>query len=129
MNKILIVGRLTKDPESNFTQNSNKLVKFTLACDKRKKDAGADFFIVNAWNNTADIIEKYCKKGSRVFISGRMESREYKIPNGESKKVWEIQAEDVELLGNDRTQEGNDLTKDFTEANDLESDFGEDVPF
>lgn len=122
MNKILMVGRLTKAPDT-FTQNNNKLVKFTLACDRRKKDAPADFFIVNAWNNTGEIVERYCKKGSQIFVSGRMESREYTNSKGDTKKVWEIQAEDVELLGGDKLQDS-----DFIDTTDIDSDFG-DMPF
>ncbi len=80
MNKITLIGRLTKDPELKSTQSGKKLATFTLAVPKSyKKDAErtADFIPCIAWEGLAETIDKYVKKGHRVAIEGRLETSKY----------------------------------------------------
>lgn len=76
MNKVDLTGRLTKDPQSRWTNGQESqeqicIVRFTLAVNRRKKDAGADFISCVAFGKSAESLEKYCKKGTKLEISGR----------------------------------------------------------
>ena len=79
MNKVDLTGRLTKDPQSRWTNGQESqeqicIVRFTLAVNRRKKDAGADFISCVAFGKSAESLEKYCKKGTKLEISGRIQT-------------------------------------------------------
>lgn len=79
MNKVDLTGRLTKDPQSRWTNGQESkeqicIVRFTLAVNRRKKDAGADFISCVAFGKNAESLEKYCKKGTKLEISGRIQT-------------------------------------------------------
>lgn len=98
MNKVLLIGRLTRDPEVKETVAGIKYARFTIAVNKPTKDSEADFIPVVAWRNTADFMEKYIKKGALVSVEGRFTSSSYS--NSDNVKVtrYEIAAERVEGL-------------------------------
>lgn len=102
MNKIILVGRLTKDPEIQATTNGTSLLRFNVACKSKLKDEdgrqNVDFFVCVAWREKAELIHKYCKKGSMLQISGSMGSRSYEKQDGTKQTIWEINVEDVEFL-------------------------------
>lgn len=104
MNKITIIGNLTKDPETT-TADGKDYTKFGVAVQRKfKKDDGThdvDFFNCTAWGKIGtDVIAKYCKKGNKIAVNGRIESNKV-----EDKIYWEVIVEDVELLGNKNTNE------------------------
>lgn len=110
MNKIALIGRLTRDPEVRETTSGIKYARFTIAVNKPTKDSGADFIPVVAWRNTADFMEKYIKKGALVSVEGRFTSSSYANSENVNVTRYEISAERVEGLepkGNrdDKTQE------------------------
>jgi single-strand DNA-binding protein len=86
MNDCKFTGRLTADPEVRTTQNGHRVVPFTLAVDRMKKGAGeqtqADFLRFEAWDNHADTIAKYCRKGAKLLISGAARAESYTDQNG-----------------------------------------------
>ena len=86
MNDCKFTGRLTADPEVRTTQNGHRVVPFTLAVDRMKKGAGeqtqADFLRFEAWDNHADTIAKYCRKGTKLLISGAARAESYTDQNG-----------------------------------------------
>ena len=105
MNKIDLIGRLTKDPEITYTQgNATAVCKFTLAVDRKfKNKAGekeADFIRVVAWQKAAEIIGQYMKKGSLIAISGRIQTGSYEDKDSK-KKVFttDVVVEDFQFLG------------------------------
>lgn len=102
MNKIILVGRLTKDPEMQTTSNGTSLLRFNVACKSKFRDEDGeqkvDFFMCVAWREKAELIHKYCKKGSMLQISGSMSSRSYEKQDGTKQTVWEINVEDIEFL-------------------------------
>lgn len=107
MNKVVLVGRLTKDPEIKNTSGQIPFCNFTIAVDRRFKDNSgqrqADFINCVAWRTTASFIGKYFQKGSRIGIVGSLQSRSYDDANGQKRYVTEVvvdEAEFVESAGN-----------------------------
>ena len=117
MNKIILVGRLTKDPEIQATNNGTSLLRFNVACKSKLRDEDGeqkvDFFVCVAWREKAELIHKYCKKGSMLQISGSMGSRSYEKQDGTRQTIWEINVEDVEFLSsiNEESAENKEKTK------------------
>ena len=117
MNKIILVGRLTKDPEIQTTTNGTSLLRFNVACKSKLRDEdgkqNVDFFVCVAWREKAELIHKYCKKGSMLQISGSMGSRSYEKQDGTKQTIWEINVEDVEFLSstNEESAENKQETK------------------
>lgn len=93
MNKITLIGRLTKDAELRATQTGNSVATFTLAVSKPyKKDAelNADFIPCVAWQGTAETISKYVKKGHRIAVIGRLATSEYEKDDEKRKKFFVV---------------------------------------
>lgn len=97
MNKVILMGRLTKDTETRFTQTNNKQVtNFTLAVNRRfSKEKEADFINIVTWNKTAEFASKYFKKGQQVAVVGTLQTRNYDDKDGKKVYVTEVLAEEV----------------------------------
>jgi single-strand DNA-binding protein len=106
MNKIIIIGRLTKTPEFKTTSTGKNLCNFTVAVDKRIKPTDgsrtADFFNVTAWGAAADFVHSYLDKGRLVAVEGRMSSRDYTDKDGNPRTAWEVTADSVQGLDRPR---------------------------
>lgn len=93
MNKVIMLGRLTKDPEIRYAQSTgNPIARFSLAVDRRFKREGepsADFFECIAFGKTAEFVEKYLRKGTKIALSGQMQNNNY--TNKEGQKVYGMQ--------------------------------------
>ncbi|NFN09371.1 single-stranded DNA-binding protein [Clostridium botulinum] len=102
MNKVVLIGRLTKDPELRFTPGKGSPVTtFTLAVDKlRKKDGEnqADFIPIVVWGKQAESTANYMTKGSQMAISGRIQTRNYEAKDGTKRYVTEVVATEVQFL-------------------------------
>ena len=101
MNKVEIIGRLTKEPEVKLTQNETAFCNFTVAVDRKYKDANgqrqADFINCVAWRQTAQFIQKYFHKGNRIGICGSIQTRSYE-KDGQKIFVTEVLAEEAEFV-------------------------------
>ena len=102
MNKVILMGNLTRDPEMRYSQGENSLAiaRFSLAINRRFSRQGetdVDFFNCTAFGKTAEFVEKYFRQGSRMLLSGRVQNDNYTNKNGE--KVYSVQiiAEDIEF--------------------------------
>ena len=99
MNKVILMGRLTRDPEVRYTTNNNTLVcSFSLAVNRRFRQEGqpdADFINIVAWNKTAEFCGKYFTKGQQVGICGHIQTRNYDDKDGKKVYVTEVVAEEV----------------------------------
>ena len=139
MNKVVLIGRLTKDPELKFTPgNGNAVANFTVAVDRRlpNKDGvrEADFVPIVVWGKMAESTANYMSKGKLIGISGRIQTRTYDAKDGTRRYVTEVAAEEVQFLewGGDKnngtihTQDG-----DIKEVKDGDVPFSEDndIPF
>lgn len=117
MNKVVLIGRLTKDPELRFTPGSGAAVTtLTLAVDKYNTKTGqreADFVPVVVWGKQAESTANYMSKGSQMAISGRIQTRSYEAKDGTKRYVTEVVATEVQFLskgnasGNAGTNFGN----------------------
>ncbi len=106
INRVVLVGRLTRDPESRTTTNGKAICDFSIAVDKKFKPSDgptADFFRVSCWEKTAEFVSTYLTKGRLVAIDGRLQSRKYTANDGTNREVVEVVAESVQGL--DRPQE------------------------
>ena len=125
MNKVILMGRLTKDPEVRYTQTSNTLVAtFSLAVNRRFVKQGeerqADFVNIVAWNKQGEFCSKYFKKGQQVGVIGRLQTRTWDDQNGTKHYVTEVVAEEAYFA--DSKREGE------TTSNSFENTFGNTAP-
>ena len=98
MNRLTIIGRLTRDPEIRMTQDGQTTIaRFGIAVDRRGKDQKADFFNVTAFNKTAQFAEKYLKKGTKIAIGGHLQMDEYTNKGGQKVTNVIIIADEVEF--------------------------------
>ena len=104
VNKVLLVGRLGRDPELNFTSSGQAVADFSVATDESYKDRNGErikrveWHKVVVWGKQAEIAQQYLKKGSLVFIEGKTQSREWE-KDGEKRTSFEIVASSVRMLG------------------------------
>lgn len=130
MNKVFLIGNLTKDPELSTTNNGVKFCKFTLAVSRSYSKDGkreTDFLPVVVWRAQADNCARYLKKGSKAAICGSIQTRSYDANDGTRRYVTEIAADEVQFLStkNDGEIEGGSSDVDFDELRPID----EDLPF
>ena len=100
LNHIVIMGRLTRDPELRYTQAQVPVASFTVAVDRDfgGRDGGekqTDFIDCSAWRQTGEFVSKYFRKGSMIVVSGRLQSRKWQDRDGNNRTNWEISADNV----------------------------------
>lgn len=98
MNKVLTIGRLTRDPETQSTNSGIKYTRFTIAVDRQFSDDQTDFIPVVAWRNQAEFVEKYIRKGALISVEGRFTSSTYQNADGNNITRYEVTADRVESL-------------------------------
>ena len=107
VNRVVLIGRMVRDPELRTTTTGKNVVSFSIAVNKRIKprdgEPDADFFRVTAWNQTADYVNSYLTKGRLVAVDGRLESRKWTDQSGASRESIEVVADNV--TGLDRPKE------------------------
>ena len=117
MNKVILIGRLTKDPELRYTPgNGTAVTTLTLAIDNYNSKTGeksADFIPVVVWRKQAENVCKYCTQGSLVGVTGRIQTRSYDGQDGQKRYVTEVVADNVTFLGSKNNNTGS---ASFTEA-------------
>lgn len=113
MNKVILVGRLTRDPEVRYTQSGIAVCTFALAVDRRyaKKDADdgrptADFIPIVAWRKLAEICGTNLSKGRRIGVEGSMQVRSYEGQDGSKRWITEVIADEVEFLSSKKEAQG-----------------------
>jgi single-strand DNA-binding protein len=160
LNKVILIGNLGQDPEVRSTANGGRVANFSIATSRQWNGPGGDkqekteWHRIVAWNNAkgggsglADVVEKYCHKGERVYVEGRIEYRTWQDKEGQNRYTTEIIANDIILLSNRQgageggftparaataaaagpaKKEGKEGFEDFPEALDNEDD---DLPF
>lgn len=100
VNRVILVGRLTKDPELRRTQSGKSVASFTVAVNRRYgQQDQADFINCVAWEKTADFLSQYAKKGAMVSVEGRISTRNYDdVSTGKKVYVTEVVSDNVQLL-------------------------------
>jgi single-strand DNA-binding protein len=106
INSVVLIGRLTRDPELRTTTTGKNVCDFTIAVQKQRKPADgspdADFFRVNCWDKTAEFVSNYLHKGRLVAVEGRLQSRKYVASDGTNREVVEVVANSVQGLDRPR---------------------------
>ena len=102
MNKVILIGRLTKDPDVRYTQGQNPvcIARYTLAVDrryKRENEPAADFISCVSFGKGGEFVEKYLKKGTKIAITGRIQTGSYNDRNGQKVYYTEVVVEDQEF--------------------------------
>lgn len=137
LNHIVIMGRLTRDPEIRHTSSGTAVANFTLAVDRdfSGKDGGekeTDFIDCVAWRNTADFISKYFTKGRMAVVSGRLQVRKWQNKDGENRYSTEVVAEHVYFGDSKKETSGNGYEPQYESGGndfaEIEEDDG-DLPF
>ncbi|MEG0092909.1 MAG: single-stranded DNA-binding protein [Erysipelotrichaceae bacterium] len=122
INRVILIGRLTKDPVMRKTQSGTSVVSFTLAVERRVKtqDQTADFINCVAWNKTAELITQYLHKGSQTAVEGRIQTRSYDDQTGRKVYVTEVVADSVQFLDSKNSSQGASaqVHEDNTYTND-----------
>ena len=139
MNKVVLIGRLTRDPELRYTSSNIPAASFSLAVNRPFQSQNgtreADFIPVVVWRAQAENCAKYLHKGSQAAISGSIQTRSYDAPDGSKRYITEVVADEVQFLSR---PSGNDNNDDAARAQSLgNSPFGdnietvedEDIPF
>ena len=138
MNKVVLMGRLTKDPEVRYTQSSNTMVvNFTIAVNRRFVKEGeerqADFIQIIAWNKLAEFCSKYFVKGQQVGMIGRIQTRNWEDEQGQKHYATEVVAEEAYFAESKRDSINQDTIGSGAFQTDTPSDFSissdEELPF
>ena len=143
INSVVLVGRLTRDPELRRTNNGTAVTTFTLAVDNAIKNANgertASFIPCNVWSTSAENVAKYARKGSLVGVSGRLQQRSYDSKDGRKVSIIEVVCQSVQFLepkGNNASRNDEpifeDITVDDADSNNNLSSIGgadDDLPF
>lgn len=108
MNKSILIGRTTREPDIRTTTSGKKVATFTLAVDRDfKSQSGereADFIPCVAWGKLAEIVERYVPKGKQIAVCGRIQTRNYDAPDGSKRYITEIIVSELQLLGSKQEQ-------------------------
>lgn len=135
MNRIFLIGNLTRDPELSETQSGIAVCRFSLAVNRRRTAEGeqqTDFFNVTAWRGLAENVARFCQKGNKVAVVGNLQIRQYEDRDGQKRTSVDVIADEVEFLtpkGSASSDEGDYVPapkkKPTLEAFDDDSD----IPF
>ena len=130
LNRIVIMGRLSANPELRHTQSGKEVVSVTIACDRDFKKNGekeTDWIDVVAWGNTALFLAKYFTKGRMAVVEGRLQTRTYEDKDGNKRKVCEIVADNVYF--GDSKKDADPLDQFTKENKFVEVEDNDDFPF
>jgi len=127
MNIAIMVGRLTADPTTRYTQSGKAVCSFTLAIDRRGKDAGADFIPCVAWDKMAEVISYNLRKGRRIGIEGRLQSRQYETKEGGKRTAYEVVVSHMEFLDSKAAGQQASNTPSYQPKDGVFTD--EEIPF
>lgn len=131
-NKVILIGNLTKDPESRFIPSGQQVASFSIAVNKKYKTAAGEqkeevsFFDCEAWGKTAELVTSYLKKGRAVHLEGSLKQERWETPEGQKRNKVKIVVQSVQFLGQKPEEEGQGGAAPAAAGS---WDGGEDVPF
>ena len=128
LNKVLLIGNLTRDPELRYTPSGVAVANLRLAVNRRYKDKAGEqkeetcFVTVTTWDKQAEVCNQYLSKGRPVFVEGRLQSRSWETNDGQKRNTIDIRAERVQFLGSRPAQNAQAATSNsnFASANNKE---------
>jgi len=105
LNRVFLIGNLTKDPELRYTSTGVPVANLRLAVNRKYKDKSGElkedtcFVTVTAWDKQAEICNQYLQKGRAVFVEGRLQSRSWETPDGQKRSTIDVRVERIQFLG------------------------------
>lgn len=125
LNKVLLIGNLTKDPELRYTPNGTAVANLRLAVNRKFKDRTGElkedtcFITITAWDKQAEICNQYLNKGRPVFVEGILQSRSWETGDGQKRSTIDVRAERIQFLGSyKQNNDSNDVDADDTSIDD-----------
>lgn len=130
MNKLILIGNLTRDPELRYTPQQTPVCNFTVAVNERNSDGEqtAQYFRVTTWRQLAENCSKYLAKGRKVYASGPVKAQTYQANDGSTRVSLEVTASEVEFLSPQADQKPSQAQK-TAPAGFMPVDAGDDLPF
>lgn len=135
LNKVMLIGNVGKDPDVNFTPTGVKVAQLRLATSETWKDKDGvvqehtDWHTIIAWRGLADVVEKMVRRGSRLYVEGKIQSRSFEDREGNKRYVIEIIAENVLVLDARRSETISDAESTSAQPEQPAMQRGEDIPF
>lgn len=130
MNKVILVGNLTKDPELTTTQSGINVARFTIAVQRKFKNANdeyeSDFINCVAWRSSAEFIHKYFNKGNKIGVVGSIQTRSYDAEDGTKRYVTEVVVEECEFVQSKKGDSNNQAEDTKPELEPIDDD---NLPF
>lgn len=136
INRVVLIGRITRDPELRKTNTGTSVVSFTLAVNRRfssnqEGEQQADFINCIAWRQSADFMANYVKQGALLGVEGRIQTRNYKDRSDRTVYVTEVVCDSVQILAQKRAEEApntyGQVNYNQSEYTDVESEYGGDM--
>ncbi len=120
LNKVILMGRLTKDPEMRSTTSGINVASFSIAVDRNfSKEKQTDFFNIVAWRSTADFVSKYFRKGQLVAVSGSLQNRSWDDAEGKKRYITEVIAEEVHFAESKRDGQDSGNGASYNASGDM----------
>ncbi len=135
LNKVMLIGNVGKDPEVRRLENDVAVVTIRIATTERFKDRSGnvkeqtEWHTVVFWRNLAEIVEKHVRKGSQIFVEGRLRTKSWEDQNGQKRSATEIVADTMRLLGRRPDGQDNNRTSAPPIDSDIDQNEGDDLPF
>ncbi len=141
VNKVILIGNLGKDPEVRHLESGATVAKFPIATTESYKDKNGnrqdqtEWHNIVLWRGLADISEKYLRKGSQVYIEGKLRSRSWEDKEGNTRYITEVVGDSMTMLGGNRNSENNNSSNSASTSSapsnnpDLSNDESDDLPF
>ena len=133
MNKVILMGRLTREPEVSSSASGTTFARFSIAVDRKFKKEGdpdADFFNCTSFGKQAEFVERYLKKGTKIVVSGRLQNNNY--TNKDGQKVYDVRvmAEEIEFAESKNSSGNQDSgSADVTDFTNIPEGLVEELPF
>ena len=130
MNQVILIGRLTKDPEFRYGANQTAVAKFTVAVDRAGKEKAADFISCTAFGKTAELIDRYMSKGRQIAVQGRIQTGKYE-KDGRTVYTTDVIVERMEFVGSKDSNASPSIAPSFDDNPVPEgfSNLEDDIPF
>ena len=140
LNKVMLIGNVGKDPEVRYLEGNSKVATFRLATSEKYRDRDGnmremtEWHTVTVWRTAADLVEKYVRKGTQLYVEGRLRTRSWNDKSGNTRTVTEIAAENIQLLGRAPEPQRNAQNAETRPERPLQTDTGtetadDDLPF
>jgi single-strand DNA-binding protein len=134
LNKVILIGRLTRDPELKYTQGGTSVCSFSIANNRTYVTAGekkeqVSFFNCVAWAKTGEVIAEYCKKGKRIGIEGRLQQRSWDDQEGKKRQTVEVVVDNFQFLDPPREGAGESAPDTSSSSSKPDSQQNIDNPF